>query len=190
MLLACLLLTGVSGLEKDWTLWPSPWDGAEELDQELAPGKDSFFHVRASAGQTFVPARSPLLRIDFRVDGARDRRPVRLRVWKWAGDHARTIASPPLFEDLVPMTDRFGYGLGLVSAFPQIPVDVGATYYAELGARGRDPFRVGHSNDGSDRYPAGGMRVAGRIPPAGYRSLPSLLWPTRNGSRPRAPSSA
>ncbi len=32
LLLASILLTGVSGLEKNWTLWPSPWDGAEELD--------------------------------------------------------------------------------------------------------------------------------------------------------------
>lgn len=168
-----------------WRLWPSPYDGAETIDQYqtagdpkgsrawVAPGK--------AIGQTFVPRRTPLVRMDFETSNTQDRRPGALKLWRWQGSYERTVAEKPLFEDVVEMSGDVGFGLR--SFFPRIEVQVGATYFVEFSAAGRGPYTLRAARDGLDHYPDGRLRLSSGFAP---KAAAWDLW-FRTYSSPEGP---
>jgi hypothetical protein len=165
-------------LAADWALWLSPSGDTDELDQfQLAHEQDQSAVVTAKAavGQTFVPTRRSLYRIDFKIDNADDTRPGRIRLYRWRGSHGSTISSRPLFEDVVDLSGSPGYLTQ--SFFPRIEVRPGKFYYLEFSATGRRHYRVAQAIDAEDPYPGGRAFRNGRVSSkGGYHDLWFRTW--------------
>jgi len=105
----------------------------------------------AGVGQTFLAGATPLVRLDVKVTGAGPAEaPLLLRLWPWLGDHATTVAAPPLYAADVPVSQ----GSGLAVAYPFVDVAPGAPYYVQLSRD--DPLNVlGSAKKGPDAYADG-----------------------------------
>ncbi len=186
VLLAAITVVVATPSPAQWRLWPAFYDDAEVLDQEQ-PVEGSGSHVGPvdghGAGQTFVPRKTPLVRMDFKIANKEDRRPGVVKLWKWAGSHAATVSQPPLFTDVVELGGhRNQYRVH--SFYPRVDVDVGVTYFVEFSAPGRGVYTIKHSSDALDHYPDGRVRFKG-----GYRRWEASwdLWfrtYTTPGGRP------
>ncbi|MEZ4218753.1 MAG: hypothetical protein R3E88_19940 [Myxococcota bacterium] len=203
--LVCALLAS-GGAAHAWDIWPSPFGGGERLDQhqdETADG--SAVHVRPGApvGQTFVPDRAFLARLDVAIGNQRDERPGWIGLWRWRGSRERTVASDPLWSDRVDLAGPPSFATR--SFFPMLAVEPGRALYLELRADGRGSFRVKHSPVGGDAYPRGGVigppdrsyarfdlwfRTFDRGDPAGSPSIADDGYDAApRWRRPKAPSS-
>ena len=101
---------------------------------------------------------------DFQIRSDGDTRPGVVKLWKWAGSCAKTVAQPPLFTDAVEL----GGGRNehrLHSFHPRLDVEVGTTYFVEFSAPARGRYSIKHSNDDGDHYPRGRVRVKGAFRP-------------------------
>jgi hypothetical protein len=143
-----------------WTLWESPYGDTEVLDQrQLTSDTGYSMAVTSGVGQTFVPRATPLARLDVLVKNRTDQRPGRLRLWKWEKTLAATMAQLPLFSDVVDLSGRDTYQQR--AYFPNLPVEVGATYFVEFSAPGRDAYYLAGSPGTRDEYADGQLWVNG-----------------------------
>lgn len=168
-----LLCAAAGGASADFALWLSPTGSSDELDQfqldhehaqsaQVNPGK--------TVGQTFVPTRRSLYRMDFRLDNADDPRPGRIRLYRWRGAHGPTVARPPLFEDVVDLSGSPGYVTR--SFFPRIEAVPGKFYYVEFSGPGRRHYRVAQAIAKEDPYAGGRAFAGGRVASkGGYHDL-------------------
>ncbi len=103
-------LIGLAGLllavAPHWHLWPSPFEGTQTPDIQQPPwevGPHELVLPHWPVAQTFVPLRTPLVRIDFDFNNSRDPRPGRFKLWHWRASTAETLKSEPLFEDVIEL---------------------------------------------------------------------------------------
>ena len=139
-----------------WSLWPSPFTGQEVLDQSQtteSPGNSVGVKKDRPVGQVFVPSKSPLLRMEFKVHNRYDARPGRIRLYRWQGDPERTRAAPPIFEDVLELSGDIGHQRR--SVFPRLAVEPGAPLFVDFSAPARGEYTLGAATDGKDHYPPG-----------------------------------
>ena len=93
VLLAAITAFVATPSPAQWRLWPSFYDDVEALDQQQ-PVEGGGSHVGPvdghGAGQTFVPRKTPLVRMDFKLRNQEDTRPGLVKLWKWAGSYDET----------------------------------------------------------------------------------------------------
>ncbi|HEY3416806.1 MAG TPA: hypothetical protein VGM23_07980 [Armatimonadota bacterium] len=107
-------------------------------------------------GQTFIPKATPLVRLDVKVKNRTDTSPGTLRIFKWNTDYTTTVSQTPLYQDTV---DLSGPDMPqLRSFYPFLDVEVGAKYYLDFN-RPSNPFYIMGSNNTTDYYPDGKLRV-------------------------------
>lgn len=159
MRISCLLLCALlcaAAFAGGWTLWESPSNNAEVVDQQQTVD-DGMFSMQGAGftGQTFTPKATPLVRLDFKLKNRADMRPGLFRLWKWVGNLAATRKEPPLFEDVVDLTGRDNFQQR--SFFPNIAVEVGAVYYFEFTRPcGNGYYVLGDKGD-REQYPSGDL---------------------------------
>ncbi len=175
-LFALLFLSAASpraARAQEWLLWPSPFGGAEVVDQKQEVDQVGNFNVQPrpnrGVGQTFVPRAGHLSRLDFKVKNNNDTRPGRVDLWKWRGSYADTVASEPIFSDTVELSGRTGWQIR--SIFPRMDVESGTVYFVEFSAPQRGPYSLKGNHDGSDRYPDGEARYNGAFQPTRSKDL-------------------
>jgi len=142
----------------DWELWLSPDPTAEVLDQSQLVQDPGFRSAEVGSptikvGQTFVPRKASLHRIDFRFDNADDDRPGRIRIYRWKGAHRSTTGGKPIFDDVIDFSGSDGFRTH--SFFPRKVVQPGALYYVEFTVARRTPYRVAQARAKEDPYPQG-----------------------------------
>ena len=165
---AAQLAAGASAGPRSFDAWPvqsaSTHEQRVDVEQLEAIGGSHLPILPADiGGQTFVPRRSPLARIDVRLGNAGDQRPGRIAVYRWRGDVATTTAAEPLWSEVI---DLSGTDAVREHRFePGIEVEVGARHFIELSADGRGRYIAKHSANGPDHYAQGRLWVKGRFRP-------------------------
>ena len=163
LILATLLLAQASLAREPWHLWPrAEPDALDQAQTQETKGNRVIARPGAPVGQTFVPRRTPLFRIELQLNNVFDERPGQLRLYAWRGSYAASVAAPPLFEDVLELSG--GPGFQYRSVYPRLDVEPGRTYLVELSAEGRGDFAV-QTASGGDRYPEGKLFQRGREDP-------------------------
>jgi len=111
-------------------------------------------------GQTFVASNAPVVRLDVRVRNGGNPSDAELRVHRWLGSHAATVAQAPLYQARIDMA---GLDVWTLKTFrPVLGVAVGETLYVELDRAGAT-FDVAAAGDG---YAAGQLFEGGVADPS------------------------
>ncbi len=168
-------------------LWPSPDGDAEVLDQSQATiGPYAGMQNGNGVGQSFVPSRSVLHRLDLMLFNRHDRRPFTIRLWEWMdtdgdgvaedGEYAATVARPPLWTDRLALAgppER-----QLVAFYPKTTLRVGRPHYIEMSNDSGDGEWTAYTAQSatSDPYAAGAARLNGRFQSVPATALFADLW--------------
>ena len=168
----------------DWVLWPGQTRLAPAIDlPQPSQPSNSVGDSRPGygVGQTFVARKIALMQLDLKLSNASDHRPGVLNLWRWRGSYEATVASAPVFSDVVDFTGHPNFQTR--SFFPRIALKGGETYFFEVSGPGRGPFSLLGDRGPADSYPDGRARVNGGFPQGGESWD---LW-FRSFSFPRSP---
>ncbi|MHB9133115.1 MAG: hypothetical protein ACYDBB_18760 [Armatimonadota bacterium] len=122
--------------DTDDKLTPAPPTPPEEILAAKQDGEDASWSPRKTAalGQTFTPTATPLVKLEVKAKNNGNPKPGTVKLWKWQGDYATTVAKPPLYQDVLDLRGKDEYQLK--TFFPFLEVEVGAIYYLQFDGAG------------------------------------------------------
>lgn len=129
----------------------SPWDremaAGLAVDQEMTRTE---LLSGTSVCQVFTPTAARLERLDLVTKNRTDPTPGTLRLWRWQGSYAETLAGTPVWEDDLLFSGQDAPYLR--TYFPRVDLEPGAQYLIEC-ARPSEGFYVAGVQE--DAYPDG-----------------------------------